>query len=334
MNDQLFFPTITEASQVAEARRLTGQFAAKLGFAEREAGKAAIVLTEAGTNLVKHAGGGRLLVRALAQGNSSGLEILALDQGPGIANVQDSLRDGYSTSGSMGTGLGAIKRLSALFDIYSLPGKGTALVAQFWAQAPKRKEQLGRPVQVGVVCLPKSGEEVSGDSWGVEQRGGRCLIMLVDGLGHGPEAATAAQAAVQTLKENPGLSPLRLVEATHAALHRTRGAALAVVELELSRSAKFAGIGNIAGIIFNGEQKSHLTSYNGIVGHQFATIRDFVHDWSDEALMILHSDGLASRWDLGAYPGLSGRHPSLIAGVLYRDFERGHDDVTVLVIKE
>jgi anti-sigma regulatory factor (Ser/Thr protein kinase) len=336
MNDQLFFPAITETSQVAEARRLTGQFAAKLGFEEKEAGKVAIVLAEVGTNLVKHAGGGRLLVRALAQGNSVGLEVLALDQGPGIANVQACLQDGYSTSGSMGTGLGAIKRLSTLFDIYSLPGKGTALVAQLWAQAPKRKESLisPHPLQVGVVCLPKPGEEVSGDSWGVEQRGGRCLIMLVDGLGHGPEAATAAQAAVRTLRENPDLSALRLVDATHTALHRTRGAALAVIELELSRSAKFAGIGNIAGVIFNGEQKSHFTSYNGIVGHQFATIRDFVHSWSQEALMVLHSDGLASRWDLGAYPGLNRRHPSLIAGVLYRDFQRGYDDVTVLVIKE
>jgi anti-sigma regulatory factor (Ser/Thr protein kinase) len=336
MNDQLFFPAITEASQVAEARRLTGQFVAKLGFEEREAGKVAIVLAEAGTNLIKHAGGGRLLVRALAQGSSAGMELLALDQGPGMANVQDCMRDGYSTSGSMGTGLGAIMRLSTLFDIYSLPGKGTALVAQLWAQAPKGKERLtpSRLVQVGVVCLPKPGEEVSGDGWGVEQQGDRCLITLVDGLGHGPEAAIAAQAAVKTLRENPGLSPLRLIEAVHTALHRTRGAALAVVELELSRSVKFAGIGNIAGAILNGEQKSHFTSYNGIIGHQFSTIRDFVYPWSQEALMVLHSDGLTSRWDLGAYPGLSGRHPSLIAGVLYRDFQRGYDDVTVLVIKE
>lgn len=336
MNDQLFFPAITEASQVAEARRLTGQFATRLGFKEGEAGQVAIVLTEVGTNLVKHASGGRLLVRALAHGNRAGLEILALDQGPGIANVQACLRDGYSTSGSMGTGLGAIMRLSTLFDIYSLPGKGTALVAQLWSGAPKGPGHPAqpRPVQVGVVCLPKPGEEASGDSWGVEQQRGRCLIMLVDGLGHGPEAARAAQAAVRTLRENSTHPPLRLVEAAHTALRGTRGAALAVAELEFSRSVKFAGIGNIAGVILNGEQKSHFTSYNGIVGHKYATIRDFVYSWSHEALMILHSDGLGSRWDLEVYPGLSGRHPSLIAGVLYRDFQRGYDDVTVLVIKE
>lgn len=340
MDNQLFFPSISEASQVSEARRLTGQLARKLGFNETEAGKVAIVVTEAATNLLKHAGEGRLLVQAL---DRAGLEILALDQGPGIANLADCLRDGYSTTGSLGTGLGAIRRLSSVFDIYSLSGRGTALLAQVRAQKgqqiasatnPAGKNQLSsRPLTVGAICLPKPGQDESGDNWAVAHQAGRSLSLVVDGLGHGPDAALAAREAIRVFRANLTLSPAAIIEMTHAALRRTRGAALAVVELYPGRSIKFSGIGNIAGAVFSGEKHHHFPSHNGIVGHQLSKTQEFVYPWAGNTLLILHSDGLATRWNLDAYPGLSERHPSLIAGVLYRDFQRGYDDVAVLVVK-
>jgi hypothetical protein len=184
-----------------------------------------------------------------------------------------------------------------------------------------------------VVCLPKPGEEVSGDSWAIAPEADRYLIMMVDGLGHGPLAAEAARAATMVLAENSRLSPAALVEVAHAELHRTRGAALAIIEFNSIQSANFSGIGNIAGTILTRERNHHLASHNGIVGHQLSRVQEFVYPWPEEALLVLHSDGLATRWDLMAYPGLIERHPSLIAGVLYRDFRRGYDDVTVLVAK-
>jgi anti-sigma regulatory factor (Ser/Thr protein kinase) len=333
MDHQLFFSHITETSQVAEARRLAVQLATQLGFNEKEAGKVAIVITEAATNLVKHATNGRLIVRALTGARGAGIEILALDQGPGITNIGNSLRDGYSTTGSPGTGLGAMMRLSTRFDIHSLPGKGTALLAQLWRQGPKRSAGPSSSLEVGLVCLPKPGEIANGDGWGIEQQDHRCLIMLVDGLGHGPAAATAAQAATVTLSTHSRLSPAAMIEKAHAALQPTRGAALAIVEINSSESLKFSGIGNIAGTVLTLERDYHLASHNGIVGHQITRIQEFVYPWPAKALLVLHSDGLATRWDLKAYPGLLERHPSLIAGVLYRDFQRGYDDVTVLVVK-
>jgi anti-sigma regulatory factor (Ser/Thr protein kinase) len=341
MDTQLFFPSISEASQVSEARRLTGQLAWKLGFNETERGKVAIVVTEAATNLLKHAGEGRLLVQALDQ---AVLEILALDQGPGIANLADSLRDGYSTAGSPGTGLGAIRRLSSFFDIYSSPGKGTALLVRMQADkgeqiasaANPAGEQQGstRPLEVGAICLPKPGQDESGDNWAVARQAGRSLVLVVDGLGHGPEAASAAREAVKVFQANLMLSPAAIIEITHAALRSTRGAALAVVELNSNQSIKFSGIGNIAGMVFSGEQRHHFPSHNGIVGHQLSKIQEFIYPWTGKILLILHSDGLGTRWNLDAYPGLNERHPSLIAGVLYRDFQRGYDDVTVVVAKQ
>jgi hypothetical protein len=163
----------------------------------------------------------------------------------------------------------------------------------------------------------------------------RCLVMVADGLGHGPAAAAAAQAAVDALAVKSSLAPLAIIEAAHAALYHTRGAAVTVVELDLARLVvKAAGVGNIAGAILSTGAPRHLTSYNGIVGHQVQKIQEFSYPWPAGALLVLHSDGLTSHWNLDAYPGLLARHPSLIAGVLYRDFSRGSDDVSVLVIKQ
>jgi hypothetical protein len=158
--------------------------------------------------------------------------------------------------------------------------------------------------------------------------------MVADGLGHGPEAAKASNTAVDLLAISPALAPMALIQVAHDSLHSTRGAAVAVAELDLERSlVKFAGIGNIAGTIFAADKSRHLASYNGTVGHEMRKIQEFTYPWSADALLVLHSDGLGTHWDLDAYPGLAARHPSLIAGVLYRDFNRGRDDVTVLVAK-
>src|SRR5262245_45672747 len=192
MNDQVCFQ-IREMSAVAEARRGATGFARTIGFSESDIGRVAIVVTEAASNLVKHTPQGQLLARAFDRDGVAAIEVLALDQGPGIANIGESLRDGYSTAGSPGTGLGAIKRLSDEFDIYSAPGKGVALVAQLWSRRPPGGNRPA-PLEIGAVCVPNPGDVVSGDAWAVEWRGGHCVILVADGLGHGPDAAVAARA--------------------------------------------------------------------------------------------------------------------------------------------
>jgi len=313
---------------------MTTTAARALGFAEKDTNNLALVVTEAATNLVKHAVGGQLLWRALERDHGTGLEILALDRGPGISNVGECLRNGYSTAGSLGTGLGAIARLATEFDIYSLPGKGTALLARLWSG----RSSIPGPasaLELGVVCLAKPGEQSCGDGWTQLAQADRQVLLLADGLGHGLAAATAAQAAMQVLHQHPALAPAALIEVAHAALRRTRGAALAVAELNpVQQVIRFAGIGNITGVVFNAGRRHHLISYNGTVGHTLLKVQEFSVPWSPGALLILHSDGLATQWDLDAYPGLRGRDPSLIAGVLYRDYTRGYDDVTVLVAKQ
>jgi anti-sigma regulatory factor (Ser/Thr protein kinase) len=325
---------VTEASQVGEARRLISTSARKLGFDETAAGKVAIVVTEMAGNLVKHAGGGEIVVRALRSGGIDGLEILALDRGPGMADLAAARRDGYSTAGSPGTGLGAIARLSDLFDVYSAPGQGTALVAQLWA-APLPRNGVIPGSEWGSVCLPVRGEEAPGDGVDIRLRPGGWRLLVADGLGHGPFAREAAQRAIAVSRNDPGGPPARVLEACHDALRSTRGAAVAVADVDFeAKTVRFAGVGNITGVIEAAGRNQHLVSFNGIIGQGMAKIREFSYPWSAGALLIMASDGLSTRWRLDAYPGLAARHPSLIAGVLYRDFGRPRDDATVAVVRE
>jgi anti-sigma regulatory factor (Ser/Thr protein kinase) len=335
-----FAVVISDPSQVAEARRLATRLATEIGFQATEIGKVALLVTEAATNLLKHAVGGQLLIRQLEGATESGLEILALDKGPGIRNLSACLRDGYSTAGSAGTGLGAITRVASFWDIYSLEGQGTAFLIHIskaisfqtapWTASPSPAPHF----QIGGLCMPKSGEPVSGDVWAVEQQGSRCVMMVSDGLGHGQLAAEASWEARRILHKHWSYAPAEILGTMHAALGKTRGAAVAIAEIDARQQhVVFAGVGNIAGHIIMAEKTHHLVSSNGIVGHQVRKIQAFTYPWWAGALLVLHSDGLLSRWSLDAYPGLPARHASLIAGVLYRDFPRCRDDVTVVVAK-
>jgi anti-sigma regulatory factor (Ser/Thr protein kinase) len=323
---------VTEQSQIWEARRAALALADRLGFQEMERGKIDLVMMEAANNLINHASGGVLLLREIEQPSRLGIEILSLDRGPGMANVEECLQDGFSTTGTLGTGLGAIRRLCDFFEIYSLPGKGTALLASFWSAPLSQKPET--IVEIGAVNLPKQGEEISGDAWTYHLNADRISFLVADGLGHGPAAASASLEAVRIFQEHQYQSPRSVIEASHRALHSTRGAALAIAEIDLVQtSVRFAWIGNIAGSLFSPIKHRHFASYNGTVGHEIRKIQEFTYPWSANGLLIMHSDGLKTQWQLDRYPGLIQKHPSLIAGVLYRDFNRERDDVTVLVVK-
>ncbi len=340
MNLQTFY-AVTEKSQVGEARRRIGELAERLNFGPTASEKVAITVTELATNLLKHAGEGELVVRALYTEQNTGIEILALDRGPGMANIGECLRDGYSTTGSLGQGLGAIKRLSTHFDCYSAPGLGSVLLVQLWAQSvtPPPVAEL---FVSGAISRPKPGEESCGDGWSLHTHRAGFTLLVCDGLGHGPEAAAATQQALRTFLAQPLRPAIAQMEDIHAALRTTRGAAVAVAAVTVgptsrepaSGGVEFVGVGNISGRVMMAEETRHLLSQNGIAGHQARKIQGFPQQWTKGALLILHSDGLGTRWNLAHYPGLRQRHPSLIAAVLYRDFTRGNDDATVVVVKE
>jgi len=335
-----FISRIDDPSQIAEARRNARRLALDLDFGERAAEKAAIVVTEACTNLLKHANNGQIIVGQAAapplarggRGDSPALlEILALDTGPGIANLDECLQDGHSTTGTSGSGLGAIGRLSCYTEIYSRPGRGTAILARIAAD----DDAVPQPGSVGAVQVPKAGEDVCGDQWGVTGTPSRRTFLLADGLGHGVDAARASLAAVDTLYRHPSLSVTGMLEAVHDALRSTRGAAVAVAELDTERgTVAFGGLGNISGTIFaDNAPPRRMVSTNGTAGMEARHIREFKYPWSEGATLVLHSDGIGTHWNLFDYPGLAAHDPAIIAGVVYRDFTRGNDDATIVVAR-
>ncbi|MBE9096530.1 ATP-binding SpoIIE family protein phosphatase [Tychonema sp. LEGE 07203] len=326
---------VTEESQVGEARRIAVALAAEVGFNETDRGKVAIVTTEAAKNAVKHAREGELLLQTLNTEAGYSMEIVALDRGPGMANLGQCLRDGFSTAGTPGTGLGAIKRLSSFFDIHSVPKLGTALLMRLEpTQNRLEASQNSNYLEFGVVSLPKAGEQICGDSWAAENHLDKNLILVADGLGYGVLAQEASQAAVRVFRENAKLAPKAILEKAHPALKNTRGAAAAIALIDRSQQKVcFAGVGNISGVVVTDNNSRSMVSYNGTAGHMMPKVAEFVYPWSPQSLLIMHSDGLAAQWNLNRYPGLTARHPALIAAVLYRDFKRTRDDMTVVVAK-
>ncbi len=323
--------SVTDQSQVAEARRVLATLAESHGFDEEARARVALVVTELATNLVKHARDGHLLAEADEYDAVPALNVLALDRGPGMPSVEHCLRDGFSTIGSPGTGMGAIMRQANAFDISSVTDVGSAIYVRLDSgRTPPSLAERSDPV--GVVCLPKLHEEANGDAWAMSGSEGERTYLVVDGLGHGLAAAEAAQAAVSEFRRC-GLLPIgEILEAIHRALRPTRGAAVAVARTREDRNQlEFAGIGNIGGAILTAGEVRKTVSRNGTAGHQVRRIQAYEYPFPAGSHFIMYSDGLVSSWSVDRYPGLLARHPLLIAGVLYRDFRRERDDVTVLV---
>jgi anti-sigma regulatory factor (Ser/Thr protein kinase) len=331
----LSFLPIDDPSRVAEARRLAIAIAREEGLDDPLVGDAGLAATELATNLWKHAKGGELQVARLAGAAAPGVDVLAIDRGPGIVSIEDCLRDGYSSSGTSGTGLGAISRCAQMFDAYSQPGKGTVMLARISAsEAVNKGDAANKGMVVGFAGRPVSGEEVSGDSWAMREAGAISLFIVADGLGHGVHASEASAEAIAAFRNSTDTDPAQVLGRVHRALRGTRGAAVAVARVDRNEHlVRYAGIGNISGIVVSPAKTQFMISHNGTAGHEAMRFQEFVYAFPETSTLIMHSDGLTTSWNLESYPGLKFRHPSVIAGTLYRDATRSRDDVCVIVAR-
>jgi len=323
---------VSEPSQAGDARRKAVGLAQSLAMDEVRCGEIAIAATEIATNLVKHAGRGYILMERIGRAGNPGLRLIGVDKGPGIEDVTQALRDGHSSGGTMGSGLGAIKRISDAFDLYTTPGSGTVVCAAF--RGRQASPLPASVLEVACVSEPLRGEEANGDGWAVKDSADSALLMVVDGLGHGVMAAEAAREAERILTATSSTSPDAIVEDLHLALKKTRGAAAGVAKIDPAKGLlSFAGVGNVAGTVAEPNASRSLASHNGTLGHRMERLQGFTCPWNKESILVLHSDGLVTRWDLKRYPGIWKKSPCVIAAVLHRDFCRERDDVTVLVAK-
>jgi anti-sigma regulatory factor (Ser/Thr protein kinase) len=299
---------VRDESQVGEARRRAAGLARSAGFDDVRSGRLGIVVTELAKNLLRHAGGGEMMLL---------------------------WRDGFSTVGTPGTGLGAVRRLSEEFDVHSQGGRGTVVLARMClpTDAAAEASAVGA-IRWGVFASPAPGESVCGDGWAVSATSSVMSFLVTDGLGHGPEAARASHSVCQAFREDPDAPPDRTLDRAGRQATGTRGAAAAIAQAHLdSDRLVFAGVGNIGATVIAPDGRQGLVSMSGIVGGQTRSIRSFEHRWPDGTLLVMHSDGIASRWTLDEHPGLAASDPAVIAAVLARDHARGRDDVTVLVAR-
>jgi anti-sigma regulatory factor (Ser/Thr protein kinase) len=323
--------TISDQSGVGECRRAARALAETHGFDDVNVGRISIVATEVATNILRHAGSGKILVQALDDGVQPELEILGIDRGPGMTNIDHCMRDGFSTGGTAGTGLGAVARLSTTFDVYTLPNQGTILLSRtaLPSSAPRKAS-----LELGAISIAVAGEIECGDAWRVVEGGATASMMVADGLGHGAAAATASKAAVAAFVSKPFEPPSGVMKTLHGAVSGTRGVAVACALLHPDAATiDYAGVGNICGSIVTEGKQRGMVSHNGTLGVQLLRSQQFEYRWPAGSCIVMHSDGLSARWDLRTYPGLTQHHPAIIAGILYRDFGRERDDATVIVVR-
>jgi anti-sigma regulatory factor (Ser/Thr protein kinase) len=327
---------VQEVSQIGAARRHAAMLTQQLGFDEVAAGRVAIIVTELGSNLVRHARDGRLLLNATHDDGRHFVEVVSLDRGPGIADTERCLKDGYSTGGTPGSGLGGVRRLSGEFDIFSKPDVGTIVLSRVMASAPPGAPPVAATaLELAGICVAAPAETISGDSWAANcGRNPRGALIVADGLGHGPEAAHAADGAVAVFMRHPGLAPADLLGKAHDALRGTRGAAVAVIAFDAAENrVAICGAGNIVGRLISGTEDRSLMTQHGTVGLQMRHAKPMHYDWGEHAVLVVHSDGVAARWNLQDVPRLLHCSAAVIAAWILHLHSRGRDDATVVVLR-
>ncbi|MEJ5362381.1 MAG: SpoIIE family protein phosphatase [Spirochaetota bacterium] len=327
--------TLTDESMIGHTRRGLKSLCEQYKFDSIKE-KAAVVVIELATNGIKHAKDSMIIVKTIE--TKKGIEIVYMDKGPGF-DVEKSMQDGFSAGGSLGIGLGSIKRLSDECYIYSEKQKATFIVCRFYenntTSVPPALQMLSKQRFIySTICVPLIGEEFCGDTVAVHCNDDFALCMIADGLGHGEYAYKASTIAAEVFFDNVTKEPHEILSRIDHALYSTRGASASIAKIIPEKNeVVYAGIGNIAGAIV-GEKRVNMVSHNGTLGMHNSTIHTFTYPWSNNALCIMHSDGISSRWMLTDYPNIFAQDLSIIAAVLFNEYHRPKDDSSLLILKE
>ncbi len=303
------------------------------GFTEKRTGEIDIIIAEMASNLVKHGGGGEILVRMVTTHSEEALEIICIDNGPGMNEPQKMMTDGFSSTNTLGHGLGSINRLSDMFQIYSLRDWGTILLSRIHKKALSSIKRS--PVDVRSLLVCKPGEQVCGDGAAVKYTDKYVKLFLGDGLGHGKEANTAVNEAIRCFETGRESDPVELMRSINTGVKRTRGlvAAAAVYSFD-EKKWSICGVGNINTRVHHPSATKTYMAYNGIIGLNVPNTMK-AQDVNNEngQVLIMCSDGIRTKWDVARYPGILKYDLSMLAAAIYKDHARRTDDMSVLVCR-
>lgn len=324
----------SDRSYYAILKKEIHSIAVKAGFAEKRISELDIIVAEMTSNLHKYTNGGDLLIGYFNNTGEEYIELISLDNGPGISDLNKVMADGYSSNNTMGHGLGSIKRLSDEFDIYSLKSWGTIILSRVYKEKRSAKIKPKVPVNIRPLIIMKPGETTSGDGFYYKVGEGYVKLLVADGLGHGPEANKAVNEAVASFKQCPFDSPSEIIRFLHRDIRKTRGIVGTVVIYDIKNKIfKIAGVGNIATKLFGRMNNSKtILAYNGIIGHNIPnTMNDQQMSFADYQQMIFCSDGIKTRWDVNRYTGINRCDSTIMAAAIYKDFARQTDDMSVII---
>jgi anti-sigma regulatory factor (Ser/Thr protein kinase) len=330
--EQLHFQNAYDRSYFAIIKREVHAFALKSGITQKRCAELDIVVAEILSNLSKHAQRGELFVKNIVESGQHGIEIISTDQGPGMADVQRVMNDGISTTNTLGGGLGAIKRLTNSLQLYSTKGWGTILYCSIFN---KTLSSVKNPVNIKSLIVAKPNEVVCGDGFYYKVTKDCVKLFLGDGLGHGQEAHISAMAAIEAFKRCSSDSPQENIRFMHANVKKTRGLVGTVVILNRKTLTwSMCGVGNIQTKFQTGIASKSYMGYNGIIGMNIpGTLHDQEYKYEKGQTLIMCSDGIKTKWDIGTYPSILRYDLAILGAALYKDLARGTDDISIVTCK-
>jgi anti-sigma regulatory factor (Ser/Thr protein kinase)/serine/threonine protein phosphatase PrpC len=346
IRNQILSLPIDDESDVGTCRRKGTSLAMQMGFNEVKSGEIAIVISELVTNVLQHGGGkGRIVIYQIEdQEKQKAIEIWCCDAGDGIANIQQSLQDGFTEKNSLGIGMGTIRRFSDEMEIN--PEISPLLKESLYSDAHnyghcirilkrlpgKKWIGMNRKLTVGAASRCHAGETLNGDAFLVIHLSATLTVAaVIDGLGHGKEANLASELIKENILLNPDLPPDNLISHIHNSVRGTRGAVMSVARINTeTNKLSFSGIGNIESFVVTNKKKKTLLSFGGIVGHNIRTPKIFEYDFEPGDVLCMFSDGITTRWksediDWGAPPQKN-------TELIINEYSRINDDATILII--
>ena len=325
--------TADDRSYFSLIKKEIHQRSADAGMSTLKLNQIDLIVAEMTSNLFKYSDDGELLLGVFSNGGSPYIELISIDNGPGMINPARMMVDGVSTSNTLGHGLGSMKRLSDIFELYSQIGWGTIALSRVYNT--DQKMAIKKPLLMSPIVVFKPGETTSGDGFTFKKTEKYIKLMLADGLGHGPEANHAINEAAAAFKVFPDYSPSETIRFIHQAIKKTRGAVINITGYDFARKVwSTVGVGNIAARMSGPVNFKNHMSYNGIVGHNIPnTLNDQEYIAEEFNQVMLCSDGIKTRIDMARYPLMYKYDLTILAAAIYKDHARRTDDMSVIIAK-
>jgi len=326
---------ISHSGDVSLARQIVKDTSLTIGFDIEASEEIALVAGELASNLVKHAKQGTLILSPIFDSTRAGVQIESIDNGPGIADVEQAMTDGFSTTGSLGYGLGTVNRLMDEFEITSQRGamKGTHIICKRWLRGDMNLV-APCPLEFGAATRPHPAMNVNGDTFTIKQWDESALVAVIDGLGHGQFAHKASQTARNYIERHFDQPLSEIFRGSARASRATRGVVMALARFDWKKSLlTFANVGNIEVRVIGSPEPPKFIIRRGIVGGNAPNPVITENRWEPRYIMVLHSDGLTTHWRWEDFPRLENNSATFIAQYLLRTLAKDNDDATVIVVK-